>query len=492
MRQAQLREILLVKAIEEADRAGAVIPFGDRERAARDALRANGLATEEIAQEAATAKVGQALADRAARLMGPVLDRHPVLEDLLARSGWPTWLGIALLVAALASGYGLSAMNESRRINILALPFLGLLAWNLTVYLWLMIGGVRRIVAGARAATRLAGSAVRGIGRRLGPLVARTARVDTVLGTAVRRFIADWSDAAAPELAQHLRRWLHLAAAAVAAGLVVGLYERGIGHHYVAGWESTWLTAPQVEWIIDTLFGSLASWSGIALPRSTAEVAALEFLPDGRGGGTAAPWIHLIALCLTGTVVLPRLVLAGVAWFRGLRLQRASHLPGTLAAYARAALGAGGQGLPTAISVIPYAFEPPSGLAARIEPVLHDMFGRGAQPRLQAAVPYGEEASLAAALERNARDAGGCVVLMNLAATPETENHGVVISAARDRARGPSCVAPFRLVLDESSYAERFASDPALAGRMQERRRLWQEFARGYGVEATFMPTGKA
>jgi hypothetical protein len=492
MRQEKLREVLLVKAIEEADRSGVILPFADRERAARDALRANQLGTEEIARDAAAAKVGQALSERAAVLVRPLLERHPVLEDLLARSGWPAWIGLALLVVAAASGYGLSAMNDSRRINILALPFLGLIAWNLLVYLWLAMGGVRRIMAGATAATRLAGSAARGIGRRLGPLVARTVRVDKDLGAAVRRFVADWSDAGAPVLAQQARLWLHLAAAAVAVGLIVGLYQRGIGHHFVAGWESTWLTAPGVQWVIDTLFGPVASWSGIELPRSVEEVRQLEFLPDGAGGGTAAPWIHLIALCLMCMVVLPRLVLAGVAWFGSERLQRAARLPGSVAAYARAALGAGGQGLQTVINVLPYAFEPPPQCVAGLEPVLQEMFGRGARPRLQSPIAYGDEDSLRTAIEQRAQETDGFIILMSLASTPEVENHGVVISAARDSARAPSVGAAFRLVIDGSSYASRFAADPSLAGRMEERRQLWRKFARGYGIEATFMPASKA
>jgi hypothetical protein len=316
--------------------------------------------------------------------------------------------------------------------------------------------------------------------------------VDTVLGSAVRRYVADWSDAGAPVLAQQLRLWLHLAAAAVAAGLIVGLYQRGIGHHYVAGWESTWFTAPQVKWAIDTLFGTVASWSGIGLPRSVEEVQRLEFLPDGTGGGTAAPWIHLIALSLMCTVVLPRLVLAGVAWFRSDRLQRTSHLPGSISAYARTVLGAGGQGLQTVVNVIPYAFEPRPPSVARLEPLMQEMFGRGARPRMQRIVPYGEEDSLRTVLDRESRAAGGFVILMSLASTPEVENHGVVISAARDRARAPSAGSPFRLVIDESAYAERFAADPSLAGRIDERRRLWREFARGYGVEPCFMSPGQS
>src|SRR5512141_1884857 len=169
MRPDTLREILLIKAMEEADRPGQVMPWGERERAARDALRATGLGTDEIAAAASGRRVVQALADRAARLAAPVLQRHPVFGDLLARSGWPASAGYLLLVVAFVTGFGLSAMNDSRRINILALPFLGLLAWNGFVYLWVVLGGIRQLAQHAQPANREAGSIVRSIGRRLGP-----------------------------------------------------------------------------------------------------------------------------------------------------------------------------------------------------------------------------------------------------------------------------------------------------------------------------------
>jgi hypothetical protein len=40
------------------------------------------------------------------------------------------------------------------------------------------------------------------------------------------------------------------------------------------------------------------------------------------------------------------------------------------------------------------------------------------------------------------------------------------------------------VVLDESAYAERFPPAGPTAGRLEERRRLWRDFAAGHGVEA--------
>jgi hypothetical protein len=75
------------------------------------------------------------------------------------------------------------------------------------------------------------------------------------------------------------------------------------------------------------------------------------------------------------------------------------------------------------------------------------------------------------------------VLLMNLAATPEAENHGVVIAAARDAAHQARPPAAVRVVVDESPYAERFGGDASFAPRLEERRRLWRDFVAGYGLE---------
>ncbi len=84
--------------------------------------------------------------------------------------------------------------------------------------------------------------------------------------------------------------------------------------------------------------------------------------------------------------------------------------------------------------------------------------------------------------------AAGRLVLMNLAATPESENHGRLLSLLRARSPAMHTV----LVLDATSYAERFGADPASAGRLEERRRLWQAFARSHGLDAVFVAAGSS
>jgi hypothetical protein len=286
---------------------------------------------------------------------------------------------------------------------------------------------------------------------------------------------------------------MHLAAAVVALGLIAGLYVRGTVLRYEAGWESTFLGAAQVQGILGVLYGPVAAWSGVSLPAAVAEVERLRWTAQG-GGSDAAPWIHLIALSLLCYVVLPRLVFAGIATFRLAWLGRASRLPEPLPGYAREVFRNSGLVRSSGLaSVTPYAYEPSDAALAGLQRWLREASGHG-DVRLErrTTLRYGEEDMAGPAFAIGAhREADLHVVLMTLAATPEAENHGKVIAAARDaahRARPPAAV---RVVVDESPYAGRLAGDASLAPRLEERRRLWRDFVAGYGLEADVVPLEK-
>jgi hypothetical protein len=341
MREETLRNILLARAIEEADADGRLVPLADREAATREARREVAMASRR-ATTAPGAGMEEALAVRAQRLIQPLLQRQPALARLALPVVVPWWAVVALLVAAFASGLGLAALDGSRRINILALPIVGVVAWNLAVYLVLGLAALRRgFGADAKPAAEGEGWLGRVAGRRLDRLFAAGTEVVPPLGDALSRFAVDLGHALVPLFARHLRRSLHLAAAGLAMGLLAGLYLRGIVFRFEAGWESTFLGPRQVLGLIRLLFAPVAAWAGVTLPQSVQDVDALRWTAAG-GGGDAAPWIHLIALCLLLYVIVPRLVLAVVASFDVLRLRRSVAMPPQLVAYARSLFGTEG------------------------------------------------------------------------------------------------------------------------------------------------------
>lgn len=342
MREETLRIILLAKAIEETDPGGQFIPLADREAATHEASRETGRKQDPA----------EALAARARRLLQPLAQRHPALERLTLPAVVPAWLMLAVVAAAFVSGLGLAALDGSRRINILALPILGVVAWNLLVYAFLAWRAFRqRSHASAGEDRRGASWLGDWLGRRLQRFIERSAGFAPPISDALVRFATDLGHATVPLFLGVLRRSMHLAAASLALGMAAGFYLRGTVLRFEAGWESTFLGPSQALAAIKVLYAPVSGWAGSVLPRSTAEVEALRWTATG-GGGDAAPWIHLIALSLVVYVVVPRLALAAAASFDVLRLRRSVALPAPLARYAQSLFGAERSGSATSPTAI--------------------------------------------------------------------------------------------------------------------------------------------
>jgi hypothetical protein len=104
----------------------------------------------------------------------------------------------------------------------------------------------------------------------------------------------------------------------------------------------------------------------------------------------------------------------------------------------------------------------------------------------RAAVRYGEEDEFVRELQSEGKAAGKAdvmVLLFNLAATPEEENHGEVIAGVRDWLAARQPRAQLLVLVDEGPYAERMAIDGA-TGRVAERRDAWQQFVAAHGLAA--------
>jgi hypothetical protein len=309
--------------------------------------------------------------------------------------------------------------------------------------------------------------------------------VHTALGRAVADFVTKWGQGAAPLLAQRMRRLFHLASATLALGLLAGLYLRGVALLYEAGWDSTFLSTPQVRRVIDVVYAVPSRVTGIALPSTDAEVEALRWSASGHGVN-AAMWIHLLGAGLLLYVVLPRALLAAAAVVREWRL-RAEAWPKPMVSYARRAFGATARGTTgLTVQVVPYACELDASREAGLEASLEARLGSEVRVEREPTVAYGDEAAAARIFEASQDTPfDGRVLLFALAATPESENHGAVIRAARDATERSPTAPQLMIVLDESGFAARFAGMKAsAASRLEERRALWREFIASHGLEA--------
>jgi len=540
MRTQALRDVLLVKAVEESDTTGAVLPIADRDEATRTAARALGDSPRAAPAGAGRLDAGteRFLEQRATRLRARLAARHAIVAHVLRIADRLARPGFIVVACAVVAGLGLASLDAARRIEILAFPLAGLVAWNLAVYAVLLLSHRSRTGGDARPLARV----VQALSAwRLDRWLRRSSFYDAALAAALRRFAGEWAPAARTLLARRTALVLHAGAAALAAGLVAGLYARGIVFRYEAGWESTFLRASQVHALLQAVYGPAAALTGIPLPRDAAAVEALRWQP-GRPGAEAAPWIHLIAVTALLYIVIPRLVLAAWAATALWRLERRAPLPPGLAPYARSLLG----GMPGAavsgnVLIVPNAYTPAPAARDALDRLLADALGLGrTQPtgttavgtmaggttagdtqaadqpadapaivRWHAPVRYGDEAAARFAtaravagldvpggsLEPPPADASAaplaidaattcCVALFSLAATPEDESHGELVTALRDAALHAASRPAVLLVADEGPYAARMRGDASFEARLTERRALWRRFAARHGLRA--------
>jgi hypothetical protein len=475
MHQKDLCTVLLIHSIEETDRTGEVIPLADRIAASREVVRESPKLSEGRDTETF-------LVRRAGRLLHGLRSRSPAVMHILSLAGGITWLGRFVLILALAVGVSMSALDGSRRINILAFPLIGLLAWNLLVYVLLVVSWIRswgRVPESFWSARLYE----RWISGRIESLMRHSTRYNVPLSTGLRRFAAEWGALSQPIILLRAKLQLHLCAALVAVGLIAGLYLRGIVLRYDAGWESTFLGPNSAYVLVSALYGPASLLSGIPIG-GTGDVAELSWTPTG-GGGEAAGWIHLIAITTVLYIVIPRLIGVGAASVGLWRLSRKTPVPPSIFGYTRALLMGVGSGRATeTASVIPYAYEPKPPSITGLESLLAATLGGNLKVDVLAPIRYGDESTVAARLAETS--ANWQVVLVTLASTPEVENHGALLTAWRDWLGKHAASTPLLILIDEGPYVARLRGEAVFDQRIQERRKLWREFVAGYGLRASF------
>jgi hypothetical protein len=231
--------------------------------------------------------------------MQRLLPRDASARRWLERRAWhPAWVWLGAVLGFIA-GVAADRLGPPEHVNLLAPAVWVVVLWNLCVYVAALMpwhGGV---------------------GSQLGPWFARRGQ-GTDLGASLL-----WARHAAPLSMKRAALVLHVAAAALALGLVAGLYLRGLVLDYRAGWQSTFLDVSAVQTLLNTLLAPASLLTGIGVP----DVAPLRVGPGALAQATAAPWIHLYAGTLMLWVVVPRLLLAWWSAWRADALSRRFPLP---------------------------------------------------------------------------------------------------------------------------------------------------------------------
>jgi len=452
LKQADAAQVLLLRAVETVPHPA---------WSADDGRWASRVARDEAGAGAPAGEFLLARARAAWQRLGP---REPALARWL---GWaqPRAGGLggavaiaALALAAFAAGVAIDHVGSAQRIDLLAPPVWGVLLWNLAVYAVIAVhallpGGRPRRLPRAWAALTL-------------PRLARAGDAAAVPA----RFAAELAALRAPRAAFQGAAALHLAAAALALGLIAGLYLRGLVLDYRAGWQSTFLDARQVHALLGAALAPASRASGIALP-DLAAVQALQLPAGGAAVAPAAMWIHLYAWQLGLLVLLPRLALALLAGWRARRLAAHAELPLAEPYFAR--LLAQRAGRVPRLLLCPYAHRPDPQAVERLRAALAAALGDASDLQAAPAVPHGAEddAPLPPA------DGRTRLALFALGATPEAENHGRFL---RRLAQTGTVLA----LVDEAAFRARFGDD---APRLAARRQAWQALAATSGADAAFI-----
>ncbi|MEG1833008.1 MAG: DUF2868 domain-containing protein [Burkholderiaceae bacterium] len=427
--------------------------------------------TEDAAQgvtRAAAQEVGEAarperfLQRRAELAWQTMVERTPLLARALTRRRVPGWTVWALLILVFLIGMTVDRLaGHEQRINLLAPPPLLLIAWNLMVYAALGLAALRSCLRGKPA--HPPGPAGWGTGGSRWWPWRRTAPAWLM------PLVLDWARVSAPLARLRLARLMHAAALALGLGVVGSIALRGLGTHYIAGWESTWLSGHPdlVHGIVTSFYGWLPA-GGAPLPDAAA-IARMEFIPGvvPASDAPAGPWLWRIILSVLLIVVVPRAVLAALAQWRLRRLERDFPLELNTPYFDHLIRSLRGDDL--SVLILPYSYRPEAAAARVLSQAAAAVAGAKGALREAAVVTQGsEETRLAAELAAGEVDL--CLVVFALTATPETEVHGRFLARLREH----PC-APRRLlaVLDESGFVCRFGAADA---RLPQRHRLWADF----------------
>lgn len=450
MDESAALETTAARAVETADRDRVLWSDADREWASRAAAA--------IVGERASAE--EFLGRRAQLVLERVGTRQPAVTRTVRGIRWRPWVGVVTVIAAFVLGVLIDRIGGGSSINLLAPPVFAIVAWNLVVYVWLLVRPLvlRRGAAGPVRSFLIRIASVRGGNGDTNRTDAATAARRTVLAALPR----EWARVAAPLYASRAARVLHLAAAATALGLIAGLYVRGLAFEYRASWESTFLGAEQVHALLAVTHAPGSWLTGIPVP----DVAAIEAI-RAPASENAAIWMHLMAGTVAAVVIVPRLVLALVAGLVERRRAKNVALPLDEPYYRR--LVAGWVDEPARVRVIPYSYTLEPEARAGLEAIVARAYGN-AEATIEEPVAWGDDWV--------SPDAAGqpqtVLPLFSLTATPEGDAHGAFLAAS-----GTSVA-----LVDESAFLARWGDD---AQRRDDRRAAWRELLEAHASVPVFV-----
>ena len=441
-----------VRAIEEADGQDRIWDAETRRT------------TTQVAQSRAGKQVGAFLPYRAGMLLGQM--KETTLAGRLTLPVVPGWFAL-VWIGAFLMGWWLAALGQEQEINLLALPLIGVLLWNFAVMSWSLVTSFGKPHAPVWLGRML---------ERWAPKDADAAS-DPLLAAARLKFHhLAWAPSL-QRLACLMHAWLHIGAAVLALGSIVGMYAHGWSKEYRAVWESTLLNEESAAKFLGTLFTPASQVTGIAIPLD--QLSAMHRRSDQPAplSGEALPWIHLYAATLGMLVILPRLLLAGWDLARARSIANVTVSgPEWRGYYQRLLSFTDGNG--SAALVLTH------GLSA--DPVAQDRWRQVAHrlwPDVGALafhnVPVGGEPEFVTTWEPGA---DRILMIFSMASTPEAEVHRSLVEGLLKKDGRSEGALSCTLYLDDLEIRKRWSGFADADKRLADRTNSWKQTMDGLPV----------
>ena len=486
MKASAARDIVLAHAMETSS-ANDALPDARRCAAiTQECLHALG----DVPTEGAAGRKGfeKFLQLRAGRIIAAGQLPPAVRQVWQQSAAWSRLTVLCLAIAALALGFAGHAVTDPHRVDLLSPALLAIVLWNLLVYVLLVVAGARGLIQRRASAAPMleptdanraanAGEAEEGAQpgwlRKLGAGGMSRGLGGGGLRKLALNFERNWQRINARSRRAQWLGCMHLGAALLALGALASLWSTGLWRAYQVGWESTFLAAQDVQRLLNLLFAPVQWLPGHAA-WSLADIEALQGWMDAGGSADAGTamgrgWVQAYSVLLALVVIAPRLLLALWQWGRARWL--AGHLALPLQQAYFQSLQRDYGGAATSLAVLAYSLELTPERQAALQRHAGSVYGAGVHLHWQPPVEYGSELPL----RLQPADAQP-VLLLNLAATPEPELHGAVLSQLRARWGEHTPVW-----LWTTDFAARNTAAPE---RVRERRALWQGFVQSAGLTA--------
>ncbi|HIU85242.1 MAG TPA: DUF2868 domain-containing protein [Candidatus Aphodousia gallistercoris] len=428
--------------------------LSDANRATRQAAIATG--------ESAT--IAAFLLARARIVEKMIAAKNPQVRTDPLRLTPPWWLTAVLAAAAFLLGLLLDQLGSTdARINLLSLPFFGVLLWNIVVYVMLFISGLRhgekRDFLHLRAALELLEKTV----------IAKQIRKTQIMSAVLE-----------PLTLHYAARAFHLAALTFVLGMIVSVLLRGVGTAYTVGWESTWFAeSPEIVYqIIALVYGIFTNFLG-PMP-NILDVANMRFDRLAVNGyeASAGLWLMRMIVMLCFFVVIPRALLVLKHTVQIAQLKK--HFPLDLDdRYYSAILRTWRTEAMNLDLLVPEtqmsqpSIEGAYRLAETLGFNLSDVRTHAWNT---------EEATVPMTLEIKGQSQQ-VWLLISGTTTPEPEVQGQAIEEIKKKVGK----TPVILLVDMAAYMVRFGD---FGERIENRKDLWRDFAQSVGLAVVFFHSG--